>query len=394
MTDDFQGDLDDIAAIEVVPQILDILHKMTGLGFSAVARVTPERWIACAVNDQVGFGLQPGGELKVESTICHEIRQTRDLVVIDDVSANPSWATHHTPLQYGFRSYLSVPIILEDGSFFGTLCALDPNPADVENGRIVGMATLFADLIARHLDGRRNLRLVEQKLKAEVETAQLRDQFIAILAHDIKNPIASIAAGTRMLRRSVEGQAKDVLGLMDQSVARVSNIVDNVLDFARGISGTFAVDKRPGALGGTLEEIIREFEQVHEGRIIERTFDKAPDTIAADHARIAQLFANLLSNALAHGPKDGYVRVGMEKDDQLVRIWVANQGPPIAPEALSRLFLPFSRNPERSEGLGLGLYIASQIAKAHGGTLEVESHEVETRFTLTLPATDSPASPV
>ena len=383
MNDIFQRDIDDVSALEVVPQILDVLQKMTGMGFCAVARVTPDRWIACAVKDEIGFGLRPGGELKVDTTICHEIRQSGEPVAIDNVAEHPQWATHHTPLQYGFKSYISVPVLLGDGSFFGTLCAIDPEPADVNNARVLGMVKLFAELIAKHLDTKRQLKAVKKSLKREVETAQLRDQFIGALAHDIKNPIASIWAGTRMLRRSVDDKGKQILGMMEQSVSRASNIVDNVLDFARGLSGTIVGNVAFGRLDHSLEAIVKEMEALNPQRRIEREFFSGE--IAVDHARIGQLFANLLSNALTHGKHDGYVRAGLEREGNTMRLWVANEGRAIPEEELELLFQPFKRRSGKSDGLGLGLYIASEIANAHGGTLEARSSDQETRFTLLLP---------
>jgi signal transduction histidine kinase len=257
---DFQVDIDDVSAIEVVPSILQVMQATTGMGFVAVARVTEERWVACAVLDMIDFGLGPGGELTVKSTICDEIRQDHQLVAVDHFSENPIWIGHHTPLQYGLQSYISVPIILGDGSFFGTLCAVDPNPAQVDNPRVIGMAKLFADLIARHLDARRHLVETEQRLTTELETSHLRDQFIAILGHDIKNPVASIDAGARLLRKSVtDPQGRTILSLMEQSVKRVSNIVDNVMDFARGLGGGMALRPEFTPVGEMLEAIVAEF---------------------------------------------------------------------------------------------------------------------------------------
>jgi hypothetical protein len=82
--------------------------------------------------------LKPGGELKVETTICHEIQQSREPVVIDHVAEDDSWRHHPTPAMYGFQSYISMPIILADGSFFGTLCAIDPRPAHLRTPEIIG----------------------------------------------------------------------------------------------------------------------------------------------------------------------------------------------------------------------------------------------------------------
>src|SRR5688500_6682687 len=126
-----QEDVAAIGRIDAVPTILDIVCRVTGMGFAAVARVTEDRWIACSVKDEIGFGLEPGGELRVETTICHEIRQSRSAVIIDHVAEDAEWRDHHTPAMYGFQSYISMPIILPDGHFFGTLCAIDPKPASL-----------------------------------------------------------------------------------------------------------------------------------------------------------------------------------------------------------------------------------------------------------------------
>lgn len=120
----------DIAAVQRIPGVEKLLEEvcaLTGMGFAAVARVTSERWIACQVLDRIEFGMKPGDELQIQTTICDEIRASGRAVFIDHVGANPEWRTHHTPAMYGFESYVSVPILLADGSFFGTLCAIDPN---------------------------------------------------------------------------------------------------------------------------------------------------------------------------------------------------------------------------------------------------------------------------
>jgi GAF domain-containing protein len=116
---DFQEDLRAIEAIAAVPTILEIVSRSTGMGFATVARVTPDRWICMAAHDEIGFGLRPGGELKVDTTLCHEVRQARDAVVIDHVAEDVAYRSHHTPATYGFQSYISMPIFLGDGIFLG-----------------------------------------------------------------------------------------------------------------------------------------------------------------------------------------------------------------------------------------------------------------------------------
>jgi len=128
MEKDFQSDIQAIQKIDAVSSILEVVCLTTGMGFAAVARVTEDRWVACAVKDDIAFGLKPGGELKVETTICNEIRQSGNAVVIDHVAQDALFCKHPTPGMYGFQSYISMPIVRSDGSFFGTLCAIDPRP--------------------------------------------------------------------------------------------------------------------------------------------------------------------------------------------------------------------------------------------------------------------------
>src|SRR6478735_2587755 len=106
--DKLDDDVSAVARIDAVPTILEVVCRVTGMGFAAVARVTEDRWIACAVRDEIQFGLKPGGELKVETTICHEIRQSHKAVIIDHVAEDQTFCGHHTPAMYGFQSYISV----------------------------------------------------------------------------------------------------------------------------------------------------------------------------------------------------------------------------------------------------------------------------------------------
>ncbi len=123
-------------------RLLAILREIcdtTGMGFSAVARVTEKQWIACLVEDRTDFGLAPGDELEIRQTICDEIRDSGEAVVIDDVSDDIKWSRHPIPVIYGFKSYCSYPVYLEDGTFFGTLCAIDTEPRRIADEEIIAM---------------------------------------------------------------------------------------------------------------------------------------------------------------------------------------------------------------------------------------------------------------
>lgn len=149
---DFAADVAAISRITILPKVLEIICHTTGMGFAAVARVTRDAWVACAILDEISFGLKPGGQLKVETTICNLIQETGHAVIIDHVDKDENYAGHQSPAMYGFQSYISVPIIHQDGGFFGTLCAIDPEPAKLNNPHTIGLFNLFAELISFHLN--------------------------------------------------------------------------------------------------------------------------------------------------------------------------------------------------------------------------------------------------
>jgi len=382
---------DDVAAvarIDVAATILEVVCRTTGMGFAAIARVTEDRWVACAVRDEIAFGLVPGSELQIQTTICNEIRQSGQAVVIDEVAADNLFNAHHTPAMYGFQSYISVPI-RRNGAFFGTLCAIDPKPAKLNNPATIGMFNLFADLIAQHLDKEQRLVESEAALLSAREGAELREQFIAVLGHDLRNPLASIQAGCRLISRTeLSDKAVSLVGLMLSSVDRMAGLIDDVLDFARArLGGGFEVEfRRDPALATALNQAVEEVRLSHSDREI--TADivlTAP--VSCDTGRVVQLFSNLLGNALSHGSDLAPVSVRARTQDGLFSLGVANAGERIEPETLERLFQPFSRasaHPHQ-KGLGLGLYICAEIARAHGGDLTVTSTDEETRFTFTMP---------
>ncbi len=132
-----------------------------------------------------------------------------------------------------------MPILLQVGSFFGTLCAINPKPHKLSDPETIETFKLFAELIATHLDASDRLKDSEATLLDERKTSELREQFIAVLGHDLRNPLASIAAGARMLPKSSDKESSaEILGLMQQSIARMASLIDNIMDFARGRLGS------------------------------------------------------------------------------------------------------------------------------------------------------------
>ncbi|TCK43900.1 signal transduction histidine kinase [Paraburkholderia sp. BL8N3] len=383
-------DVEAIGRIGSVPSMLRVICKNTGLGFAAVARVTEGNWTACAVQDDIQFGLKAGGQLDVNTTLCIEARAARKPVVIDNASRDPVYCNHHTPRLYNIESYISVPIVLSSGEYFGNLCAIDPRPRVVSDPRTVTMFTLFAELIALQLESEGRQLETESALVNERAGSELREQFIAVLGHDLRNPLAAVSASAELLvRRSQEPETVSIARRLQSTTRRMSRLIEDVMDFARGRLGTgIGVSlAAEGDLGTALADVVAELRDANPGHtVVERI--SIGLCVDCDRGRIQQLVSNLLGNALTHGTPDQPVTVDASIDGALLVIAVSNAGAPIAAGDLHRVFEPYWR-PATSKpggGLGLGLYICSQIVKAHGGTLEVTSSaQAGTRFVARLP---------
>ncbi|MES2292696.1 MAG: PAS domain-containing sensor histidine kinase [Pseudomonadota bacterium] len=229
---------------------------------------------------------------------------------------------------------------------------------------------------------------VEERLAVSQNAAALREQFIAVLGHDLRNPLAAIDGAMRLIAKTpLNERATSIVGMVRQSVERMADLIDNVMDFARGrLGGGLTINPRNTEIAPVLEHVIGELEIAWPERVIERDF-QVSGPVYCDGKRIGQLLSNLLGNALSHGAAQGPVRVIARSNDASFSLAVANTGDPIPPDALERLFEPFTREDLRSsqQGLGLGLYICSEIARSHQGELSVESNADETRFTLSIP---------
>jgi phosphoserine phosphatase RsbU/P len=338
--------------------------------------------------------------VRVNQTLCAWIGHSRDHFAgkrvhqFLNMAGRIYYETHIAPLlrMQGFFNEFALDFVTERGERL-------PVIANAVEQRSPEGALLSTRLIVIQAKDRRRYEreLVEarasatESLASERETAELREQFIAVLGHDLRNPLAAISAGARLLQRS--GALRDkkqllILDMINSTVTRMSGLIDNVLDFARGRLGGGITLNRDGdhPLEPTLEHIVNELQTASPDRAINTSF-AISEPVNCDRTRIGQLVSNLIGNALTHGAPDKPVRVGAGTDSGTFELWVANEGECIPEHAMHKLFEPFFRGDVRDsrQGLGLGLYIASQIAQAHGGRLAVSSTSAETRFTFTMP---------
>ena len=389
---DQAGDIDSIQSMSSVQTILEAVAALTGLRFVCIARVTDDSWTTCAVLDKLDFGLKVGDELDIATTFCQQVRHTRKPIIIDDVSADPTYCDHHIPRLYAFQSYISIPVLRPDGEYFGTLCALDPIAANVSNTATVTSMTLFAQLITKHLETENRLSESQVALLSERETSELREQFIAVLGHDLRTPLGSILLGADLLQsETLSARGLSVVERMRRSAKRMAGLVDDVLDFTRGrMGGGIALElQQHSSLQGPLMQVVEELRSAYPSRAIEVDF-KLTVPVICDVQRVQQMLSNLLKNALVYGDAQAPVLVRSSSQNGIFELSIINRGPAIAQATIDQLFKPFWRASAQAsnEGLGLGLFIVSEIARSHGGRLDVDSSDDNTRFTFRLQGRD------
>ena len=182
------------------------------------------------------------------------------------------------------------------------------------------------------------------RLSRSARRLELREQFIAVLGHDLRNPLASIFAGIRLIQKSkLDEKAEAIVLMMQKSFMRMASLVDNILDFARGRLGggiTLTLSAQP--LQPTLQQVVDELQSTHPESIIKTEFALTKPVIA-DPVRIGQLFSNLLGNALTHGVEGRAGGCHREDRSCSSSLRFATRVIQSQPETMERLFHPFAR---------------------------------------------------
>ena len=385
---DFQSDIEMLAASETVGTLLETVMLATDMRFAAVARVTTDRWVACRTVDEVNFGLSEGDEIGIDQTFCQSVRETSEKVMFNDVATDDVYRNHPIAAQFGIVSYASIPIFRSNGSFFGTLCAIDTEPRDVKHPRVVAMLEMFADIIGRSLETEERLEAQERLVEHERQMGAVQEEFVAVLGHDLRNSVAALNAGVRQLdKEPLSDKARKILPLMGTSIHRMSELIDNIMLHAKSrLGGGIRISATPDAgLEDALNHVVEEVRAAAPDHKITVDLDFGRP-VSCDAARVAQAVSNLLSNAVRYADDGSEVTVRGRVSGAEAVISVANRGAPIPESLKQKLFQPYQRGDQtKGEGLGLGLHIASSIAVAHSGQIDVTCDDGLTTFAFRLP---------
>lgn len=261
-----------------------------------------------------------------------------------------------------------------------------------ESGEFAGFIGSCIDV-----DERRRSQAALQ-MHSDEQLALARDfekWILAIVSHDIRGPLNTIQLSAAILSIVGEagGAARKQADVIARSVRRIQTIVDDLLDLSREREGAgIRVQPRPADMGRLCRQIVEELKNAATHRDV--GFDCAADGHGSwDEGRIMQALSNLASNAVEHGVPGSPIRIRLTGNEGQVQVAIHNEGV-IPPETLPHIFEPFRSTRDhgvRGDGLGLGLFIASCIARAHGGSLQVESREgAGTTFVLALPRAPGP----
>ncbi len=211
-----------------------------------------------------------------------------------------------------------------------------------------------------------------------------RELFVAMVGHDLRNPLGAISTSIDLLRtgKSDEARQRDILDRAARSVQRMRRLIDQVLVFTQSLSDDLELHQEDLDLVALCREVVGELsatkvELIADGEV----------RVRGDHDRLSQVIENLVSNAIRHGAGTATVRVSAADSDH-VEVSVHNPGTPIPAAAMPSLFEPYRRATTRPGGFGLGLFIVDRITRAHRGTVTVTSSEDHgTTFKVRLPRT-------
>jgi PAS domain S-box-containing protein len=336
-----------------------------------------------------------------------------ETILINDVKKDPRYGKNspyygmpegHLPV----TSYLAVPVISRSGEVYGGLFFGHPEEG-VFTERIARIVEGLAAQAAVAMDNARLFDAVE-RARAEAETtasekerlyrqaqesSRLKDEFLATISHELRTPLTAILGWAHMLRSGQisKDSASKALETIERSARAQGQLIDDLLDVSRIITGKLRIDMRPLDPNSFIEAAIEAVRPAAEakGVRVQKIMDTGAVTVTGDPVRLQQVVWNLLSNAIKFTPRGGRVQVRLERVNSHVEIAVTDTGAGVAPEFLPYVFDRFRQADQRITrqhgGMGLGLSIVRHLVELHGGTVRAESEGLGkgSTFTVLLP---------
>lgn len=239
-----------------------------------------------------------------------------------------------------------------------------------------------------------------ERIRAEArlrEADQRKDEFLATLAHELRNPLAPLQNALAVHRLRKPGDQDPLLAMMERQLSLLVRMIEDLLDIARITRGKLNLRRGNTTLQDVVSAAVDTARPLIEqgGHVLELRLPESPVRLDADHARLAQVFANLLNNAAKYSDPGGRIELGAKESDDGIEAWVSDAGIGLAPEQIEMVFEMFRQvdtTVERSRGgLGIGLTLVQRLVEMHGGQVEVHSDGLGcgSTFRIRLPTTGS-----
>ena len=321
-------------------------------------------------------------------------------VIVSDIAGDPLWADYrHLALQYGLRACWSTPILSDAGEVLGTFAVYCHEPASPRPShlKLLEMATHIAKIaIERHQAD----EVLKEQAAQLFEANQRKDEFIALLAHELRNPMAPIVTALELIRLRGDDQATvaKYRAMMERQIRHLTRLVDDLLDISRITRGKIELKRERCSVDAL---VTRGVEQVtalmqQQRHRLHLALPQEPLEIDADPIRMAQVVANLLNNAAKYSPQGSHIYVSAVREGDMATIRVRDTGIGMTRETMSRAFELFAqadRSSGRTQGgLGIGLTLVRRIVEMHGGEVETASAGLSkgSELTVRLPALPPP----
>lgn len=371
-----------VQQLTALPSILRALCGLTNMGFAALVRLDGEVWQACAVDDVEGLGIAAGDTWRTADTFCGKVRETNQPLRLADISSEEArLPATHMANTLGVMAYFGYPVYRADGSFFGTLCTMGTAPQGCMSAAVIDAASAFSQMIGD--------RLRAQKSSAVPDA--VRSKVLSVLGHDLRNPMHSLMAAIEMIQlKPMEPRLQRLMGMVHGSAVRLSELARHTLDYAR----LQTLDEMPLNIVPahdclqTLNTVAAHVRTAYPQRGVD--IDASPlSAIDADPGRLEQMLDIVLTHAVKHCGVDQPVRVHCEDMPEGISMRVLVDGYILDAAILAHIFDPFYTvaGEAQTAHLGVGLYLAHAMARAHGGDLTAMLNGTEASFILSLPRT-------
>ena len=295
-----------------------------------------------------------------------------------------------------------MPILIENGQLFGTLCAVDPEAQQLTPQQ-AELLVVLARIVATQLERDRELaartaaeQRLEELYQAQQEVVREREALIALASHELKNPLAAVLLSAHVLQRrmardpATTGRDHEAIAAIVEQGERLNGMLGELLDISRLDRDHFTLERSPLDVAAVVQRAVADLRPMLDTHTVVVLGAEQPLLVAGDRGRLAQVVHNLLTNAVKYSPGGGRIELRLEQVGAHACLQVRDEGIGIPAAAVPHLFQRFYRAANgaatATNGLGIGLYVVKEIVTRHGGAIAVDSHEGHgSTFTVCLP---------